>query len=512
MRRAATLVAALAAWGCGAGPPPRAAPLAVTVAARERYYDIAGATAAALRDQIRRFGPADDSGARRDALTVWELEWAYRPAPARDGCALREVRVTLTLTVTLPRWTPPAAAPADLRAAWRTYLERVRVHEAGHGAIAEAAARELLAALAAVHGPTCDAARAEATRTAERIVAAGRARNRAYDVETRHGQTQGVVLGPCRGSAESTTARRIARDQDGCQRVVGERESPGEGRGPEAECRVHERRRGEREAHEHGGDGEPEVAERHAELGVVAQRRQHDQHVAKDQDGVGRREERVRPPGEGERRPRVDRDGGEGREQEDGDPLLEHHVAAPLLEIVGDGRVPLGAVVQAEHHEDEQRADRVAEHRHDGGAHERPSDRLAEKGELLERLAQQDEREDLEVLAHRVGDGLGEVEREPDALDKEQEREGEMDGVEVAAGHRGPPGGGEEAPAAEFDHDEGAEKGGDEQRAKGALRGGANPGSLEAVEHPRDASQHGGNLERAARAVEPNLPRAGGAR
>src|SRR5579884_927583 len=184
MRRAATLVAALAAWGCGAGPPPRAAPLAVTVAARERYYDIAGATAAALRDQIRRFGPADDSGARRDALTVWELEWAYRPAPARDGCALREVRVTLTLTVTLPRWTPPAAAPADLRAAWRTYLERVRVHEAGH------------AALAAVHGPTCDAARAEATRTAERIVAAGRARNRAYDVETRHGQTQGVVLGP----------------------------------------------------------------------------------------------------------------------------------------------------------------------------------------------------------------------------------------------------------------------------------------------------------------------------
>src|SRR5581483_5424444 len=165
MRRAATLVAALAAWGCGAGPPPRAAPLAVTVAARERYYDIAGATAAALRDQIRRFGPADDSGARRDALTVWELEWAYRPAPARDGCALREVRVTLTLTVTLPRWTPPAA-------------------------------RELLAALAAVHGPTCDAARAEATRTAERIVAAGRARNRAYDVETRHGQTQGVVLGP----------------------------------------------------------------------------------------------------------------------------------------------------------------------------------------------------------------------------------------------------------------------------------------------------------------------------
>jgi predicted secreted Zn-dependent protease len=174
----------------------RAAPADVAVEARERFYDIAGASAAALRDQIRRLGPRDESGAARDALTVWELEWAYRPAPAGDGCALRDVRVTLTLTVTLPRWTPPAAAPADLRAAWRTYLQRVRVHEAGHRAIAEANARELLAALAAVHRPTCDAARAEAARTAEGIVAAGRARNRAYDVETRHGQTQGVVLGP----------------------------------------------------------------------------------------------------------------------------------------------------------------------------------------------------------------------------------------------------------------------------------------------------------------------------
>jgi len=35
-----------------------------------------------------------------------------------------------------------------------------------------------------------------AQRTATRVVEEGRTRNRAYDVETKHGQTQGVVLAP----------------------------------------------------------------------------------------------------------------------------------------------------------------------------------------------------------------------------------------------------------------------------------------------------------------------------
>jgi predicted secreted Zn-dependent protease len=72
----------------------------------------------------------------------------------------------------------------------------VKLHEAGHRAIAERNARDLTAALAALRAPTCREAGDSASRMAEQIVADGRARNRAYDVETKHGQTQGVVLGP----------------------------------------------------------------------------------------------------------------------------------------------------------------------------------------------------------------------------------------------------------------------------------------------------------------------------
>jgi len=54
----------------------------------------------------------------------------------------------------------------------------------------------LLAALLALRGSTCQEVWDGASRTAERVVAEGRARNRAYDVETKHGQTQGVELPP----------------------------------------------------------------------------------------------------------------------------------------------------------------------------------------------------------------------------------------------------------------------------------------------------------------------------
>ena len=173
----------------------RAAPRA-SITARELYYDIDGSSAGALRDQIRRLGPKDESGTAHDALTVWSLEWAYGTAQRGDGCALKDVRVTLNVSVTLPRWTPPATATARLKDSWRTYLGNVKVHEGGHRTIAERNARELLTALTPLRGASCESLANEATRLAERIVADGRARNRAYDVQTKHGQTQGVELEP----------------------------------------------------------------------------------------------------------------------------------------------------------------------------------------------------------------------------------------------------------------------------------------------------------------------------
>src|SRR4029077_14746632 len=130
------------------------------------------------------------------ALTVWSIEWAYTPASRPDGCVLRDVKVTLNVAVTLPRWKPPATVSPAVVRSWQTYLKAVRLHEAGHRAIAERNARDVMAALLPLRGTNCDQLSDQATRTAEQIFADGRARNRAYDVDTKHGQTQGVVLQP----------------------------------------------------------------------------------------------------------------------------------------------------------------------------------------------------------------------------------------------------------------------------------------------------------------------------
>src|SRR5256886_15482444 len=134
--------ALLLAYACGSSnPEPVSAPTPADsaalaratphafIAAREQYYDIDGSSAGALRNQINRLGPKDESGESKDALTVWSDESAYAAAQRGDSCVLRDVKVTLDVTVTLPRWKPPATATAQLVRTWQTYLKAVRVHE-----------------------------------------------------------------------------------------------------------------------------------------------------------------------------------------------------------------------------------------------------------------------------------------------------------------------------------------------------------------------------------------------
>jgi len=88
---------------------------------------------------------------------------------------------------------PRCAGRGWLRAARRAGHTQRHDHPA---TIAERNARALYAALTPLRAATCDELHSVASRTGEEIVAEGRARNRAYDVQTKHGQTQGVELGP----------------------------------------------------------------------------------------------------------------------------------------------------------------------------------------------------------------------------------------------------------------------------------------------------------------------------
>src|SRR6266704_3767956 len=106
--RTLLLAAVMLAYACGSSnPEPVSAPTPADsaalaratphafIAAREQYYDIDGSSAGALRNQINRLGPKDETGESHDALTVWSLEPGYAAAQRGDSCVLRDVKVTL---------------------------------------------------------------------------------------------------------------------------------------------------------------------------------------------------------------------------------------------------------------------------------------------------------------------------------------------------------------------------------------------------------------------------------
>ena len=182
--------AADAAGGAG-GAAAWSAP-AVRTSVDVRTYAVEGATVDAVHRSMGRGGPTMD-GATYFGMTGSEIHVRFRARPDGDGCRLDAVEVDLDVTMTLPEW--EARGPTDyaLRRDWARFSSALRRHEDGHRRRAEAGARAVAAALAAVRAPTCAAAEAEAGRavqTAQERTAADQER---YDRTTDHGRTEGAA-------------------------------------------------------------------------------------------------------------------------------------------------------------------------------------------------------------------------------------------------------------------------------------------------------------------------------
>ena len=108
----------------------RAEPV-VTVDAR--YYDIRGATAQELRQQLNRLRPLHRDGKKRyDANTKWHVTWRYTYRDEGGRCRIDRVTTSADVVFTLPRWNSPESASPDLRARWDRYVFALQDHENGH--------------------------------------------------------------------------------------------------------------------------------------------------------------------------------------------------------------------------------------------------------------------------------------------------------------------------------------------------------------------------------------------
>ncbi len=156
------------------------------------YYPIAGATARALRAEMNRLGPTNEAG-RNDGITHWDIQWRHDYDRNAGGCTAVNVRVTLAVRMTMPRWTPPANAPRALIVTWQQFVDALRKHEDGHYKLSIEAADEVERVLR-VNRTASDCKRLEARLNVagKEVLEDLRRRHARYDRDTDSGRKQGT--------------------------------------------------------------------------------------------------------------------------------------------------------------------------------------------------------------------------------------------------------------------------------------------------------------------------------
>lgn len=158
------------------------------------FYSVQGMTIPELRRSIRENRPWK-ARFNHDAMTDWRVNWQFTVTPTPSGCRVSTFGTQTTIVITMPRWNAPTNAPEATRQIWQKCVSALGQHEAGHGAMALAAASELAKKVQAIgEGSDCDGLKARLDTECRAVIDTYRAKDKLYDETTRHGATQGAVL------------------------------------------------------------------------------------------------------------------------------------------------------------------------------------------------------------------------------------------------------------------------------------------------------------------------------
>lgn len=129
------------------------------------------------------------------AQANWHITWYSTYADTASGaCRIATTRVTLKTTYTMPRWTPPATAPAELVPAWSGYMSRLWLHERGHNRNGLRTARRIHTLIRnARPRSTCTQLGNAVNGASSAQIKVGQRADVSYDATTGHGATQGAV-------------------------------------------------------------------------------------------------------------------------------------------------------------------------------------------------------------------------------------------------------------------------------------------------------------------------------
>jgi predicted secreted Zn-dependent protease len=167
----------------------------IDVSERVEFYSVRGDSPEALLREMQAKGPTGvlDLGRRYFAQADSSVSWSYQYETTPSGCAVDTAEVVVETTYTYPSWEDREKASARLNAYWDHFLSRLEIHERGHADISRSAGAEIAKSIGATPPQAdCPALEKAIKDVAGAVMKANEKRQRAYDRETNHGETQGA--------------------------------------------------------------------------------------------------------------------------------------------------------------------------------------------------------------------------------------------------------------------------------------------------------------------------------
>lgn len=146
-------------------------------------YPVSGRSRRAVREEMNERRP-ETGGQRHDARTTWR--YSYKVGGREGVCRPETAEVTVAITVIMPDLEAPERLGRQDRAAWDRYIAALAFHEGNHARIANLGAERMQQSMRAA--ASCDALRQLIEAESDQVAAA----SRQYDLQTRHGATEGA--------------------------------------------------------------------------------------------------------------------------------------------------------------------------------------------------------------------------------------------------------------------------------------------------------------------------------
>jgi predicted secreted Zn-dependent protease len=157
----------------------------VTENLQHKPYTITGETVGQVRENAVGKQPVQGF----DGQTIWYVTWRFWHESRGAGCVITRVTTKLDLTIIVPRL---ETRNAELKASFEEYSRNLMEHELGHAETGRDVARRIDAGIAVLTAPTCPDLERKANDLGYAIVREGNDRDKAYDIRTEHGATQGA--------------------------------------------------------------------------------------------------------------------------------------------------------------------------------------------------------------------------------------------------------------------------------------------------------------------------------